>query len=104
MLASQFCSAQRASPRNGGDGVEKEGAPRHQPDEDESPEERERNGVVVARDAEVEIAEQVFVDEIKPGPAVDVAVGRLGDNPVSVREGDVWKIKQLTSFPKPAAK
>jgi hypothetical protein len=23
---------------------------------------------------------------------------------VSVREGDVWKIKQLTSFPKPAAK
>ena len=35
----------------------------------------EGDGVVVAGDAEVEIAEEVLVDEVEPEPAVDVAVG-----------------------------
>ncbi len=70
-------------------GAEEEGAPGHEPDEDESPEEEEGDGVVVAGDAEVEVAEEVLVDEVEPEPAVDVAVGWEGDGPVAVREGEV---------------
>ncbi len=46
---------------------------------------------LVARDSEVEIAEEMLVDEIEPEPAVDVAVGGEGDlpmyRPVAVSEG-----------------
>ena len=72
-----------------GDGVEEVGGPGHDPDEEQSPEEIEGDGVVVAGDAEVEIAEEVLVDEVEPGPAVDVAVGGEGDLPVAVGEGEV---------------
>ena len=57
------------------EGVEEVGAPGHEPDEEESPEEVEGDGVVVAGDAEVEVAEEMLVDEVEPEPAVDVAVG-----------------------------
>ena len=69
-------------------GVEDVGGPGHDPDEEESPEEVERDGVVVAGDAEVEIAEEMLVDEVEPGPAVDVTVGGERDLPVSVLEGE----------------
>ena len=67
--------------------MEEPGGPGHDPDEEQSPEEIEGNGVVVAGDTEVEIAEKVFVDEVEPGPAVDVAVGGKWDLPVVVGEG-----------------
>ena len=70
--------AQGFAPGDGGEGVEEVGAPGHQPDEEESPEEAERDGVVVAGDAEVEVAEDLLVDEVEPEPAVDVAVGGQG--------------------------
>ena len=72
-----------------GDGVEEVGGPGHEPDEEESPEEIEGDGVVVAGDAEVEVAEELLVDEVEPEPAVDVAVGGEGDVPVAVGEGEV---------------
>ena len=72
-----------------GEGFEEEGAPGHEPDEEESPEEIEGDGVVVAGDAEVEVAEEVLVDEVEPEPAVDVAVGGKWDLPVAVGEGEV---------------
>jgi hypothetical protein len=81
--------AEGFAPRDGGEGAEEESAPRHEPDEDESPEEGEGDGVVVAGDAEVEVAEEMLVDEVEPEPAVDVAVGGEGDGPVAVREGEV---------------
>ena len=58
-----------------GQGSGEEGGPGHEPDEDEAEEEPEGDGVVVTRDAEVEVAENLLVDEVEPGPAVDVAVG-----------------------------
>ena len=70
------------------DCVEEEGRPRHQPDEAEPPEEPERNGVVVAWDAEVEVAQKMLVDEVEPEPAVDVALGRQWYEEVAVREGE----------------
>ena len=69
--------------------LEEIGAPGHEPDEEESPEEEEGDGVVVAGDAEVEVAEEMLVDEVEPEPAVDVAVGGEGDLPVVVGEGEV---------------
>lgn len=72
-----------------GEGVGEEGGPGHEPDDEESPEEGEGDGVVVAGDAEVEVAEEVLVDEVEPGPAVDVSLGGLGDLPVVVAEGEV---------------
>ena len=69
--------------------MEEIGAPGHEPDEEESPEEIEGDGVVVAGDAEVEVAEEVLVDEVEPEPAVDVAVGGERDGPVAVGEGEV---------------
>ncbi len=67
--------AEGFAPGDGAKGAEEVGAPGHEPDEEESPEEIEGDGVVVARDAEVEVAEEVLVDEVEPEPAVDVAVG-----------------------------
>jgi len=72
--------------RGGEDGSEEEGGPGHEPDEAEAPEEPEWGGVIVVRDAEVEIAEEVLVHEIEPEPAVYVAVGWEGDLPVVVHE------------------
>ena len=80
--------AEGFAPGNACEGVEEEGAPGHEPDEEESPEEVEGDGVVVAGDAEVEVAEEVLVDEVEPEPAVDVAVGGEGDVPVAVGEGE----------------
>jgi len=77
------------APGNGGDGSEEEGAPGHEPDEDEAPEESEGDGVIVVGDAKVEVAEEMFVDEVEPEPAADVAVGGEGDRPVAVDEGEV---------------
>ena len=68
--------------------VEDECAPRHQPDQAEAPEEVERDGVVVAGDAQVEIAEELLVDEVEPEPAVDVSLGGKRDEEVAVREGE----------------
>ena len=78
----------RLAPGDGGEGVGEEGAPGHEPDEEEGVEEQEGDGVVVAGDAEVEIAEEVLVDEVEPGPAVDVAVGGERHEPVAVGKGD----------------
>ena len=69
--------------------MQQESAPGHEPDEEEPPEEGEGDGVVVVGDTEVEVAEEMFVDEVEPEPAVDVAVGGEGDGPVAVREGEV---------------
>ena len=69
-------------------GVEDVGRPGHYPDEEESPEKIEGDGVVVARDAEVEVAEEMLIDEVEPEPAVDVALGRKWDLPV-VLEGEI---------------
>jgi len=77
------------APGDGVEGAEEKGAPGHEPDEDEAPEEKERDGVVVARDTEVEVAEEVLVDEVEPEPAVDVAVGGKRNGPVAVGEGEV---------------
>ena len=72
-----------------GGGLEEEGGPGHEPDEAEAPEEPEGGGVVVVGDAEVEVAEEVLVHEVEPEPAVDVAVGGEGDEPVAVKRR--WK-------------
>ncbi len=71
---------------DGGEGVREEGAPWHEPEEDKAVEEEDGDGVVVAGDAEVEVAEEVLVDEVEPCPAVDVAVGGEGDEPMAVQE------------------
>ena len=55
--------------------------PGHEPHAKKSPEEPEGNCVIVTRDAEVEIAEEMLVEEVKPEPAVDVAGRGLRDDP-----------------------
>ena len=68
--------------------MEEIGAEGEEPDEEESPEEIEGDGVVVVGDAEIEIAEKVLVDEVEPEPAVDVGVGGIWDRPVVMGEGE----------------
>ncbi len=57
--------------------------PRHQPHQAQPPEQRQRHGVVVVRDAQVQVAEQVFVHEVKPRPTADIAVRGQRHLPVS---------------------
>ena len=76
-MGTKSFSPRLPAERNGaGDGPEGESRPGHQPDEAEAPEEPQRDGVVVARNAEVEVAQKLLVDEVEPGPAVDVALRR----------------------------
>ena len=76
----------------GGEGLGEEGGPGHQPDEHQAPEEGKGHGGVVAGDAEVEVAEELLVDEIEPGPAVDVVVGGKGDRPVALGKGKLARV------------
>ena len=69
--------------RGPGSGFEDEGRPGHHPEETETPEEPEWGGVVVVGNAEVEVAEDVLVHEIKPEPAAYVAVVGEWDKPVA---------------------
>ena len=55
--------------------LEEKRRPGHQPHQAQSPEEPQRHGVVIARDAEVQIAQYLLVNEVEPGPAVDVSLG-----------------------------
>ncbi len=55
------------------DRLEHEGDPWHQPHSKQAPEQHERDGVVVPRNPPVEIAEHLFIDEIKPEEPVHVA-------------------------------
>ena len=75
------------APGDGAESADEIGAPGHDPDKEQSPEEIEGNGVVVARDAKIQIAEEMLVDEVEPEPAVGVAVCGLGNGPMAVREG-----------------
>ena len=70
------------------EGGGKEGGPGQEPDEEEAEKEPERDGVVVAGDTEVEVAEELLIDEVEPGPAVDVALGGERDGEVAVGEGE----------------
>ena len=67
---------------------ENECRPRHEPEEAEAPEEPQRDGVVVARNAEVEVAQKLLVDEVEPEPAVDVALRRQWHREGTVRESE----------------
>lgn len=87
--ADGYEGADGFAPRDGAEGVEEIRAPGEEPDQEKSPEEIEGDGVVVAGDAEVEVAKEVFIDEVEPEPAVDVAVGGEWNLPMMVGEGEI---------------
>ena len=59
--------------------LREEGAPGHEPDENHSPEEDERECAVVDGIALADVAEEMFVDEIKPEETFGLAGGRIFD-------------------------
>jgi len=78
---------ERRFERKFGDGGEVE-APGEKPDEMEKPEKRARDGVVVARVAKIEKAEELFVDEVEPEEAVILAGAAVEG------EGEVGRIAE----------
>src|ERR1035437_6837862 len=89
VAARNVCDRVPVEPHDWTDCLEDERGPGHEPDQAEAPEEPERDGVVVAGDAEVEVAEDRFVDEVEPEPAVDVSLRWQRDGEVAVRKGQV---------------
>ena len=59
------------------DGLGEEGTPGHEPDEDHSPEEDERERAVVDGIALADVAEEMFIDEIEPEKTFGLARGRI---------------------------
>src|SRR5262249_28199361 len=57
--------------------LRQENTPRQQPDQDHSPEQRERKGTVVDRIALAEVAKEMLVYEVKPEKALGLAGGRV---------------------------
>lgn len=67
--------------------MRKERAPREKPEQQQAVEEKKRDGVVVARIAFVEVAEKLFVDEIKPEKAFGLTRGGIAKSGEDVPGG-----------------
>jgi len=72
--------------------MEEEGGPGHQPYKDKSPEEQQWNRVVVPGHSQIEVPQQVLIDEIEPGPAMDVSVRWLRYDPMTMGKGDASRL------------